>query len=232
MIQTIYLRAAKVLMGKPFVLWGISLLEMFLSFVFTVLFGLIPGVSLIISTLLGTSMTMIYLAGYRGEEIKSVHLFNAFRDWDTIKRVVCGMGWRALWICLWALIPIVGPFFAIVRVYRYRLVPYILMTEPWVAPTDAIKVSEKRTQGYKAQMFGAELLVAGLFFVATLVLGLFSQIPYIGGLFSVVSFLLSVCYSIFSPLFFGLVQAAFYEEIQANLGRVHYAGPYAGTTAE
>ena len=33
-------------------------------------------------------------------------LFDCFRDWQTIKRVLAGMGWMILWIFLWSLIPI------------------------------------------------------------------------------------------------------------------------------
>lgn len=216
MIKTIYLRTLKVLMKKPLVLWGISLLQILLSAVFGILFGVIPGVSLAIGWLLSTSMTMVFLHGYRGEEVKAVQLFDACKDWATVKRVLCGMGWMNLWVFLWGLIPVVGWIFAIIRVYRYRLTPYILVTEPDVAPTQAIKVSAQRTQGYKAKMFGADVLVYVLFAVAVLILSLLAAIPYIGVLFTLVNIVLVVCFAIFSPLFLGLVQAAFYEEINAD----------------
>ena len=101
---------------------------------------------------------MIYLSGYRGENVQVVQLFSCFKDWQTAKRVILGMGWMALWIFLWALIPIVGPIFAIIRSYQYRLTPYILITEPEVSITDAIKESTKRTEGYKLKMWLAEVL--------------------------------------------------------------------------
>lgn len=216
MIKTIYLRAANVLLKKPFVLWGISLLEILLSAVAWVLFGTVMGAALAITWLLSTSMTMIFLSGYRKQEVKCVQLFDAFRDWATIKRVLGGMGWMYLWIFLWALIPLVGWIFAIIRVYRYRLTPYILMTEPDVPPTQAIQVSAQRTHGYKGKMFGADILVYVLYAAALLILHLLGLIPYIGALFSLISTLLSICFAIFSPLFFGLVKAAFYEEINSD----------------
>lgn len=216
MIKTIYLRAAKVLAKKPFVLWGISLLHGLLSVVVSVLVGIIPGLALAFTWLLSTSMTMIFLYGYRGEEVKSTQLFECFKDWATIKRVLCGMGWMHLWIFLWSLIPVAGIVFGIIRSYEYRLTPYILVTEKDVAITDAIKVSKARTKGFKGKMFGADILVYVLIFAVSLVLGLLSAIPFIGVLFAIVSFVFTVAVALFVGLFLGLVQAAFYEEINTS----------------
>ena len=213
MIKTIYSRAFSVLAKKPLALWGISLLNTFLIGVFTVLFGIAPGIPIIISILMNTAMTMIYLRGYRGKSVKAVNLFDCFKDWNTIKRVTCGMGWMYLWIFLWSLIPIAGPFIALVRTYQYRLTPYILVLEPEVPITEAHKVSAKRTHGYKFKMWGAEILISLIVSGINLVLYLLGLIPYIGVLFSLVSILFSICYAALSPLLLGLIQAAFYEEI-------------------
>lgn len=213
MIFKIYGKALKVLMKKPIRLWGISLLSVILSGVFTFLFGAVLGVSIAIGMLFTTSMTMVYLHGYRGEEVKAVHIFDCFKDWGTIKRVLCGMGWMALWIFIWGLIPIVGPIFAIIRTYEYRLTPYILVQEPDVAPTEAIKLSKERTKGYKGSMFLADFLFGVAFGVVSLILTLLGLIPFIGILFGIVLFVISVLYALLSNLFLGLVQAAYYEEI-------------------
>lgn len=215
MILTIYKKALAVLLRKPLVLWGISLLCLFLTGAAYALFGIIPGVALGIGWLLNTSMTLIYLHGYRGREVKVLQLFDCFRDWVTIKRVLCGMGWMTLWIVLWSLIPFVGPIFAIIRVYRYRLTPYILMQEPDVAPTEAIKLSQQRTQGWKGKMFGADILVYVCIWAVSLILTALSQIPYLGVLFGIVLFLFTVVSIVLIPLFLGLIKAAFYEEIKA-----------------
>ena len=132
-----------------------------------------------------------------------MQIFDCFKDWKTIKRVLCGMGWQALWIFLWALIPIVGPIFAIIRSYEYRLTPYILVQEPDIAPTE----------GFKGSMFLADFLFAIAYSVVSLVLLLFGLIPYIGILFGLVGFVVSIAYALLGPLFLGLVQAAYYEEI-------------------
>ena len=214
MIKTIYFRAFNVLMKKPLKLWGISLLSVVLSGVLTSLCGVaIPVLGLAVSVLMSTAMTMIYLSGYRGEDVQVVQLFSCFKDWQTAKRVILGMGWMALWIFLWALIPIVGPIFAIIRSYQYRLTPYILVTESEVSITDAIKESAKRTEGYKLKMWLAEVLTYVAIFVASLILGLLTAIPYIGILFGIVTFVFFIAVAALTPLFLGLVQAAFYEEI-------------------
>ena len=216
MIFNIYGKAMSVLVRKPFVLWGISLLELFLSAVAGALFGIIPGVAMCIGWLLSTSMTLIFLHGYRGNKVNVLMLFDCFRDWSTIKRVLCGIGWMNLWIFLWALIPVVGWIFALIRVYRYRLTPYILMQEPNVAPTEAIKLSRQRTEGWKSRMFGADVLIVVAVYVIVLILGLLARIRYIGALFGIILFLFIIACVAFLPLFIGLVHAAFYEEIKAE----------------
>jgi len=213
MIKTIYLRSLSVLSRKPFRLWGISLLAILLDLLAYSLFGVVIGIAVAIVLLIDTSMTMIYLSGYRGEEVHVEQLFDCFRDWNTMKRVLCGMAWRELWIFIWALIPIVGPVFAIIRSYEYRLTPYILVTEPDVAPTQAIKISKERTNGWKSKMFWADILVVLIVFAASAILSLLSAIPYIGFLFAIILFLGTICVAVLEPLFLGLVQAAFYEEI-------------------
>ena len=147
-IKTIYSRAFAVLRKKPFLLWGISLLAMLLSALSVPLLGVIPAASIAVSMLLQTAMTLIYLRGYRGEEIAVTQLFDTFKDWKTVKRVLCGMGWASLWIFLWSLIPVAGIVFGTIRAYEYRLTPYILMHEPDVPITEAIKVSREKTRGY------------------------------------------------------------------------------------
>ena len=229
MIMAIYKRAFDILMKKPVRLWGISLLGSFLASAGSALFGLVPGVSIAIALLFDVSLTMIFLRGYRGEaNPRAVDLFECFKDWATIKRVLCGMGWMLLWIFLWCLIPIVGIIFGIIRTYQYRLTPYILMMEPDVKPTEAIKLSKERTKGWKGKMFGADILVFVFFFVAMIILSLLTRIPVAGILFGIVTVLFCICFTLLVPLFLGLVQAAFYEEIQkwgTFPGNAAYAAP-------
>lgn len=211
MISTIFNRAFKVLMKKPVKLWAICLLSMLLNSLAVALCGAaIPILGIAVSMLFTVSMTMIFLHGYRGEEVEVVHLFECFKDWNTIKRVLLGMGWMTLWITLWGLIPFAGPVFAIIRAYEYRLTPYILVTEPEISVTDAIKVSSERTNGYKLQMFLADFLVALVVGLVDGILTALAMIPIIGIVFALATLALAAL----APLFTGLIQAAFYEEIK------------------
>ena len=230
MIMSIYKRALAIVMQKPLKLWGIILLGALLSVVSLTLSGFaIPVLGLSIVLLFDTSTLMVFLRGYRGEEVNTLQLFECFKDWKTIKRVVLGLGWMYLWIFLWSLIPVVGPIFAIIRFYEYRLTPYILVMEPEVPLTQAIKVSALRTNGYKAKMFGADILVYVMvyaaIFVAGLIVGLLSAIPLIGALIALAFCLAVLFICLLLPLFVGLVQAAFYEEINANMNAAFNANP-------
>lgn len=211
----VYKDAFAILSKKPVRLWGLSLLASFLGFVAMICFSVIPIVAFCISILINTSMTMIFYHGYKGDrdDYHAVDLFDCMKDWKTAKRVLCGTLWSWLWIFLWGLIPIVGIFFALVKGYQYRFVPYILMTQEEVAPTDAIKVSKEQTYGYKGKMFLADILVCIAFGVVYGLLLLLANIPYIGILFALIAIILCILYAVFIGLFSGLVKAAIYVEV-------------------
>lgn len=214
MISNLYQKTFSVLMKRPFKLWGITLLSGVLLMAVHVGFIGIPAVGFCAALLLEASMSMIYLNSYRtGLEPKTSYLLAAFRK-DRIWRVLGGMAWMNLWIFLWFLIPIVGFVFAAIRAYEYRFVPYILMTRDDVKPTEALKVSKEETMGYKGKLFGADLLLEGVYLVAILLLSLLSRIPYVGIVFTILRVVLSVAFSVLAPLFLGILHAAFYVEIQ------------------
>ena len=214
MVSGIYKKTFSVLMKRPFRLWGLSLLAEFLYLAVCVGFIGVPAAAFCAALLLSASMSMIFLNSYRtGLEPKTTYLFAAFKK-DRILRVLGGMAWMQLWIFLWSLIPIVGIVFGIIRAYEYRFVPYILMTRDDVKPTEAIKISKQETMGYKGKMFGADLLLTAVYFGVFLIFTLLQQIPYLGVLFRILWFLIAIAFSLLAPLFRGIMQAAFYVEIQ------------------
>ena len=216
MIIDIYKKAFAVLMKRPVRLWGVSLLCGLLCSLAWIGFAGIPAVAFVIVIALEAGMAMIYLNSYRtGLSPKTAYLFSAFSK-DRFLRVVGGMAWMYLWIFLWSLIPIVGIVFGVIRTYEYRFTPYILMTRPDVKATEAIQISKKETMGYKGKMFGAEILATLAFALVVLILGVFGAIPYIGTLFVIINVLLWFVWALLSPLFFGIVAAAFYVEIHNN----------------
>jgi len=216
MILKMYNKAFSVFLRRPVRLWGVTLLGGFLSCIGAFAFGVIPLAAVAVSVLFDTALAMICLRGLRGTDPETVEVFDCFRDWATIKRVLCGTGWMMLWIFLWSLIPVAGIVFGIIRTYEYRLTPYILMQEPEVRPTDAIKVSRERTRGWKGKMFWADALVFAAFLVVFLILLVFCQVQVVGVLFMLLLLLFTVAYILLAPLFLGLVKAAFYEEISAE----------------
>ena len=228
MVSSIYKKTFSVLMKRPFRLWGISLLAEFLCLVAYAGFIGVPAAAFCAALLLSASMSMIFLNSYRtGLEPKTTYLFASFKK-DRILRVLDGMAWMQLWIFLWSLIPIVGIVFGIIRMYEYRFVPYILMTRDDVKPTDAIKISKQETMGYKGKMFGADILLGAVYLGAFLVFTLLGKIPYLGVLFRILWVLIAIAYGLLAPLFSGIMQAAFYVEIQNRRA----AGPQPSAPAQ
>lgn len=228
MVSSIYKKTFSVLMKRPFRLWGISLLAEFLCLVAYAGFIGVPAAAFCAALLLSASMSMIFLNSYRtGLEPKTTYLFASFKK-DRILRVLGGMAWMQLWIFLWSLIPIVGIVFGIIRMYEYRFVPYILMTRDDVKPTDAIKISKQETMGYKGKMFGADILLGAVYLGAFLVFALLGEIPYLGVLFRILWVLIAIAYGLLAPLFSGIMQAAFYVEIQNRRA----AGPQPSAPAQ
>ena len=212
-ILSVYKKVLAVFKEKPFLLWGLSLLAVLLEAIGVVLCGPVLLLGLAIVFLFDAAVALIYLRGYRRQQVETSMLFDTFRSWDTVKRVVLGMGWMHLWILIWGLIPIAGIYFAIKKAYAFRLTPYILIFEPEVSVTDAIKVSEQRTEGYKGKMFLSELLVFAAVILCVLILGSFAAIRYIGWIFALVLFVFILCVAAFKSMFLGLLRAAYYEEI-------------------
>ena len=228
MVKDLYQKSFSVLMKRPFRLWGLSLLAGVLLLAAQVGFVGVPAVAFCAALLLDASMAMIYLNTYRtGLEPKTAYLFSAFRK-ERIWHVLGGMAWMYLWIFLWSLIPVVGIVFGVIRAYEYRFTPYILMTRDDVKPTEAIKVSKAETMGYKGKMFGADMLATGAWIVGIAVLSLLGAIPYLGVLFKIVRFVFNLAYSLLAPLFFGILSAAFYVEIQNRRA----AGPQPSAPAQ
>ena len=207
-------KALEVLKQKPLRLWGVSLLCQLLVLL-SALFGVLPIISIPISLVLNAGMAMVFLTGYRGQEVNSDALFAGFHRFF---KVAGGMGWMALWILIWGLIPIVGPVFAVIKMYSYRFVPYIVIQDPNISATEALRLSMKKTEGFKGRLFLADFIVGLCCAGVMLVLGGLSMIRYVGPVFMVISVLVSIFLSLVVPLLMGLINAAGYEEIYVKGG--------------
>ena len=221
----IYLKVLDALKNKPIRLWGISLLYVLLVCVSCVLTIGVPLIALALSALFTVAMTIIYLKGYEGENVNSDMLFDSFRSWDSIKRVLGGTGWTALWILIWSLIPIAGPVIAVIRLYEYRLVPYILALEPDIGIKEARNVSKQRTQGFKLQMFLADFIWVAVISLIAFTFSSISGDGLLGTLCGFLSVILNLGYAAFNPVISGLINAAFYVEIEKKVEGSKYYCP-------
>ena len=203
-------RAFRVILKKPFKLWGLSLLCGLLELLAYIFGGPVLAIGLVISLVLTLGMEWIYLDGFRGEEVDSKQLFEPFKNFW---RSFAGMGWRELWILIWSMIPFAGIVFGVIKSYAYQLTPFIMREDAEIGAQDALKESIRRTNGYKGKMFVADLLIVLILCAPSLVLSLFGLIPFVGIVFTILNCLYSMVIAIFGPLYSGLVRAAWYEEI-------------------
>lgn len=208
-----YKKALGVLMKKPFMLWGLSLLGALVTIIAGIVCGAIPALAIAVGYLITAGMAKIYLDGLKEKDVNSEQLFAGFNK--NCGRIVGALAWKDLWIIIWSLVPIVGPVVAVIKSYSYRFVPYIVMTNPEIKATEALKLSMQMTEGKKLQMFLADLCFFGAIFVVSFVLGLLCAIPYIGILFALVAFAFVVVVGALSGIFVGLYQASFYPDEEA-----------------
>lgn len=162
---------------------GITWFAGLISFLATVLLSGMLLLALAVDFVVTSSLAVIYLREYNKEKTAVEDVFAPFSDKEKLRRVVLGMAWMELWIFIWALIPIVGFVFAIIKGYKYRYTPYILMNEPEVPIMEAIKESERRTAGLRLDMFIADLAAYSVLAVVCIILGLLGMIPYVGVVF-------------------------------------------------
>ena len=208
-ILDFYREALAVLASKPIRLWGLSLLYGLIAVLISSLGAAVPLISLPIVMLLQLGFTGILLDGFHGKEVRSEQMFQAFRK-EELLRNAGGMCWQGLWNLIWAFVPVMN----VIKYYSYSLVPYILLTDKEISPTDALRKSMRMTDGYKAKMFGADILLVVGIWVVMLVLGLLMRIRYIGWIFGIVFFAAYLAVCLFGTIFFGLVHTAIFEKIR------------------
>ena len=133
---------------------------------------------------------------------------------DAFSYQLMGFGWIAvLSVFLIVVGLIVGTVFYCIKYYAYSLVPYITREDPNMKALDIARASDARTNGFKGKMFLTDLLAWLLVCAVYLVFGIFSVIPGVGGIFAFIGNIVEFAISLFLPLLFGLIRAAWYEEI-------------------
>ena len=175
--------------------WGPAVL---LSLIFLAISGVssfVPGLSLIVSFLVGLPLTVgIYEAFRRlvlGEKVQLIeYSFNlSFNNW---KHNVPVMGLMTIYTMLWSLLLIVP---GIIKSLSYALTPYIVAEKPELSANESIELSMKMMDGHKMDLF---LIILG--FVGLAVLCIFT---------------LCIGYLWLAPYMYAKM-AAFYEDVKAE----------------
>jgi len=205
-----YKRALDVILKKPIMLWGLSLLLSVVTAIAGVVTMSIPFLSIAVGYLFACGAAKLYMDGLKGKEVNSKQLFYAFNK-NAVK-TAGALAWKDLWTVIWAAVPVVG----IVKAYSYSFVPYIVVTRPEISAFDALKISMKMTKGKKMQMFLADLLFVVIPSVAGGILGALATIPVIGAVFGLVAFLLVLAIALFGSVFAGLYKASFFNEAEID----------------
>ena len=93
-------------------------------------------------------------------------------------RTVGAMFLRDLFLCLWSLLFIIP---GIIKIYSYRMVPYILADDPTIGGKDAITLSRQMMNGHKWNTFVLDLSFIGWAILSAFtlgILGIFYVKPY------------------------------------------------------
>lgn len=219
-ISSVFASAAQVYKSRFWFYVGATLFASLLAILGGVLFAFVLGMAFAIGYLITTAQSAFYLRACRGEKAELLWLFDTAKKPKTIKRVLCARGWADLWILIWALIPVVGIVFAVIRYYEYCFVPYLVADMSDVSATKLKEESKRITNGYKGQLFLADFLffiAIVLTFTALLLLGL---IPYAGYVFKVLSIVFLIASAVFISPFLNFVHARLYialtEDVKPN----------------
>ena len=108
---------------------------------------------------------------------------------------------------------ITGIVFYCIKSYAYAVVPYIIRDDADTNAFDVAKKSVAMTNGYKGKMFLTDVIIVVIIAIVEGILGAFGAIPYIGFIFNLVGAAVGVVVAGLTPVFMGLVRAAWFEEI-------------------
>jgi len=174
---------AKTNMGKQRATAVLITLAVFVVSFVLGLFGFIPLIGWIISLfssllslVLSVNMSGEYIKIYRGEQASVGEVISKCSV--NFLRKVGGMLWMALFAVLWSMLLWVP---GIIKMYAYRMAPYILAECPEVNAKEALKLSMRMTNGHKGKLFVADLSFIGWILLSSLtlyILLLFHVGPY------------------------------------------------------
>ncbi|MCF0131907.1 MAG: DUF975 family protein [Pseudobutyrivibrio sp.] len=131
-----------------------------------------------VGPIISASFTLqLYWTYHSGEAPKVSHLFEGFKG-HRYWHVIGGTWYMTLFIFLWSLLLFIP---GIIKSIAYSMTPYILMDQPEISATDALKKSMAMTKGYKWDIFVFYLSFIGWLLLAGItfgIVGIFYVIPY------------------------------------------------------
>lgn len=134
MVSWIFQKVTKDFANETPATEGLRLLAGLLVWLAAIGFWAVPAAAFALNLVLSGSVALIFLRAYQGTFPEVCDLFSPFRL-EQLPHLVGGMAWMSLWVFLWTLIPVAGLVLGPVKLYTYRLTPYILMTRPDVKAT-------------------------------------------------------------------------------------------------
>ena len=133
----------------------------------------IPVVGIIITVIVApvieiSFMLQMYWTYHSGEAPTPSHLFEGFKE-KRIWHIVGGYWYMGLFTVLWSLLLVIP---GIVKSVAYSMTPYILMDQPEISATDALKKSMAMTDGYKWNIFLFDLSFIGWMLLSIITFGI------------------------------------------------------------
>ncbi len=131
---------------------------------------LIPFGPILFGSALSVGLLTFYLGIVRTGKANVKNLFGSFNG--NIANVFVMNFSSAIFLMLWAFVPIVGWIIVLVKSYSYAMAPYILIDNPEMNGCDAITASRYLMRGKKFKLFCLELSYIGWHILCALTLGI------------------------------------------------------------
>ena len=131
-------------------------------------------ISFLVMPVLYVGVSYFFIRIARGDDVTISDMFsNSFSNFG---RNLGGMLWYALWVAIWSCVFVIP---GVYKAIRYSLTPYILAEYPDVSATDALKISNRATQGH-----AVDILIFWLSFIGWAILSGFTfgllELFYVG----------------------------------------------------
>ncbi len=211
MIGNVYFKLVDFFKKDSKKLFFVSFTALLMSFAVLLLSLFVPIIGIAVICVLWAGVNVSFSDASGGKQIKTEDMFMGF---DQLLRVCGGMLWMLFKSFVWLLIPFIGVFITLVKIYEYRFVPYILIKAPEIKAIDAPHASSVKMRGFKWYMFASEWIVISLIGFSLAVWWILSSLPQIGVFFTAVMIIEAIATALLFPMFSCGITAVFDDEIK------------------